>query len=83
MHGSVCTNKSYYYIVIDSEIVEVATSPIICADILFKLHFAFNVHNDPNLTYFFQFLECAVYRIPGHKPNAVVDTLNTKVQNIS
>jgi len=55
------TKTAYYYLVIDEQFIETGVSSIVCADLLLKSLFAFNLKYSPSLDSF-NFLEKAIYR---------------------
>lgn len=50
-------------------------------DKLFKIHYVLNVHYDKSLTYFYNFMEAFIYKMPNVEPHNCTLALHTSFVN--
>ena len=73
-------NSGNFFLKVDHELVNVENHPVKAFDILFKLHFVFNIEYAKSLENFYDFIAGCIYKISKPRPSS--DSLNTCLFNI-
>lgn len=73
------TNESQMYIIVDDYFFECTDDFISAFDVLYKVHYVFNLKFDQSVAKFYNFFDCYIYKIKNIKPLGLVSNFFKKM----
>lgn len=73
-------DKNVFFIKADSMLIAVGKNSMKAFDLLFKMHYVFNLEYASELINFYDFIESCIVQL--HPPRACCDALNTSLMNL-